>query len=302
MQQELNQVANLALFARIVQTGGISRCAADLGIERTTVSRRLSDLERDLGVQLLIRSPKNLNVTEAGKLCFERCEELLRIARDAQTAATSGNAVVGAEPIVVGAPPDIIDCYLGSKLAQFEAENPKITVQSYPMSCWTKDAFMSVDLMIGWDAPSSADALVRKLVGVEQSVYASPEYLSKRGTVESPQEIRNHTCIVDDARKKNRTWKFDRDLDSCGVLLKSWVEVSGMLEARAATLAGLGLCRLPKYLCERHVTEGRLIPLLAEHTPAARSLLLISPTQGITKPRATTLRLFIESVFSEHAL
>ena len=74
MQGELRQVADLALFAKIVQTGGISRCAADLGMERTTISRRLGALERALGVKLLDRTPKHIAVTDAGRRCGSRAD------------------------------------------------------------------------------------------------------------------------------------------------------------------------------------------------------------------------------------
>ena len=90
MQGELKQVADLALFAKIVQTGGISRCAADLGMERTTISRRLGTLEKTLGVKLLHRSPKHIAVTEAGRRCLEHCELLLESAQIAQSLATIG--------------------------------------------------------------------------------------------------------------------------------------------------------------------------------------------------------------------
>ena len=105
MHGELKQVADLALFAKIVQTGGITRCAADLGLERTTISRRLGSLEQTLGVKLLDRTPKHITVTDAGQRCLEQCEILLESAANAQSLATIGAIVVNNSPIVVGAPP-----------------------------------------------------------------------------------------------------------------------------------------------------------------------------------------------------
>ena len=132
MQGELRQVADMALFAKIVQTGGISRCAEDLGIERTTVSRRLGALEKSLGVRLLDRSPKHLSVTDAGRRCLEQCEMLLESSRNAHSLATSGEIVASSTPLVVGAPPDIIDRYLERLLAEFEELNPGIEVERRP--------------------------------------------------------------------------------------------------------------------------------------------------------------------------
>ncbi len=302
MQEELNQIANLALFAKIVQTGGISRCAADLGLERTTVSRRLGDLERMLGVRLLDRSPRCIAVTEAGKLCFERCEQLLEAAKNAQTVATSGKVAVRAEPITVGAPPDIFEHYLGSKLADFEIANPNVTILCHPISRWTETAFSTVDLMIGWEGPANSDALIRKLAGIEQSVYASPNYVEKHGAPESPQDIKNHPCIVDRSTRTNLIWKFENESETAGVLIKRRIEVSGLLESRASTMAGHGLCRLPNYLCARNVKEGRLVTVLSEYTTPTRALLLINPRAGVAKPRSTTLRIFLETAFVEDPL
>jgi DNA-binding transcriptional LysR family regulator len=302
MQGELNQIANLALFAKIVQTGGISRCAADLGMERTTVSRRLGDLERMLGVKLLDRSPQNTAVTEAGRLCFERCELLLEVAKDAQSVATNGKVVVRAEPILVGAPPDIIEHYLGSKLTEFEVANPNATVMCHPISNWTEATASTADMTIGWERPTNSESVARKLTGVEQSVYASPEYLAKHGSPKNPQDIKNHSCIVDGPPRKNVVWKFESESESGGVLIKRRIEVSGLLEARASTLAGLGLCRLPNYLCEREKKEGRLVALLSEYKTPTRALLLICPRAGAAKPRATMLRLFLETAFEANSM
>ena len=129
MQGELRQVADLALFAKIVQTGGISRCAADLGMERTTISRRLGTLERTLGVKLLDRSPKHIAVTDAGRRCLEQCEQLLESAQNAQSLATIGSIIANTAPIIIGAPPDIIDRYLEPRLSEFEAENSGIRIE-----------------------------------------------------------------------------------------------------------------------------------------------------------------------------
>ena len=67
------------LFAHIVQSGGISRCADMLGMERTTVSRRLKNLEDYLGTPLLIRSPNQMTATRAGRRCFQKCVKILEI-------------------------------------------------------------------------------------------------------------------------------------------------------------------------------------------------------------------------------
>lgn len=99
MYEELKQVADFALFAKIVQTGGISRCARELGMERTSVSRRLKILERNLGVKLLDRTPRIMVLTEAGRRCLKQCEKLLEASQNAYVLATLSQ-VTGWHPIL----------------------------------------------------------------------------------------------------------------------------------------------------------------------------------------------------------
>jgi len=114
------QIANLAVFARAVQHGEISQCASDLGLERTTVSRRLGELGQHLGVIFLNRMPRRLTVIREGEACFEQCEPPLEIASKAQPVAIGKKQTKTAEPIVVGAPLDIIEIILVGLVVDFQ--------------------------------------------------------------------------------------------------------------------------------------------------------------------------------------
>ena len=179
MQGELKQVADLALFAKIVQTGGISRCAADLGMERTTISRRLGSLERALGVRLLDRTPKHIAVTDAGRRCLEQCEILLESAQNAQSLATIGAIIANKTPVVVGAPPDIIDRYLEPRLKSFEADNPGLLIDRKPVTVWTEEAIESVDIGIALAPVNIVGGWTNTIAYVRQSVFASTEYAAE---------------------------------------------------------------------------------------------------------------------------
>jgi DNA-binding transcriptional LysR family regulator len=196
MQGELKQVADLALFAKIVQTGGISRCAADLGMERTTVSRRLGTLERALGVKLLDRTPKHITVTEAGRRCLEQCEQLLESAQNAHSLATIGEPVTNTAPIIIGAPPDIFERYLEPRLSEFEKANPGIRIERQPISIWTEELIETVDLGVALAPVIANSGWTNTIAHVCQSVYASAEYASQRNLIAAPFDLESHDCIV----------------------------------------------------------------------------------------------------------
>jgi DNA-binding transcriptional LysR family regulator len=301
MHGELKQVADLALFAKIVQTGGISKCAADLGMERTTISRRLGSLERQLGVKLLNRTPKHIAVTEAGQRCLEQCEQLLESAQNAQSLATSGAVVADTAPIIIGAPADIIERYLESSLGSYCSDNPRTRVECRPVSVWTEEAVESVDIGIALSPVTVSSAWLNTVTQLRQSVFASPAYVAGHGNVESPFDLEKFDCIVESGDGDRHAWRFDFDERVTTIMVRPKYIVSSLLEAREAALAGLGVCRLPYYLCEAFLRSGRLVNLTAGFESAGRDLIVISPRVRQRKSGTAALRMYLETAFRQRA-
>ncbi len=302
MQGELKQLADLALFAKIVQTGGISRCAADLGMERTTVSRRLGTLERTLGVKLLDRSPRHITVTEAGRRCLEQCEQLLESAKNAQSLATIGSIIANSAPIVVGAPPDIIDRYLEPRLADFEAKSSGIKIERRPISIWTEDAIDSVDLGVTLAPLSVPGGWTNNIACLPQSVVASADYASQHDPIATPFDLESKDCIVEHNDSERHSWCFELDGKITTVTINAKFVVSSLLEAREATLAGFGISRLPQYLCEPYLRSGRLIDLMPGIKLTGRDVVVISPRHSQRKTGTAALRLHLETAFEEQTV
>ncbi len=299
MHGELKQVADLALFAKIVQTGGISRCAADLGMERTTVSRRLGSLERNLGVKLLDRTPKHIAVTDAGRRCLEQCELLLESARNATSLATIGEIVANSSPIVVGAPPDIIERFLDAPLRAFERDNPGLAIDRMPVTTWTDDAVDSVDIGVALAPVTISTGWTNPIGSVRQSVFATPGYAERRPPLNSGFNLEMHDCIVEAADRERHSWRFERGQKVSTVTVKAKHVVASVLEAREATLAGLGISRLPQYLCESYLRSGRLVDLTPDVESAGRDIVMVSPRQNQRKTGTASLRMHLEKAFRE---
>lgn len=301
MQGELKQVADLALFAKIVQTGGISRCAADLGMERTTVSRRLGSLERNLGVKLLDRTPKHIAVTDAGRRCLEQCELLLESARNATSLATMGAIIADTTPIVVGAPPDIIDRFLDMPLGEFASDNPGLAIERMPVTLWTDDAVNAVDIGIALAPVTISGGWSNTIGNVRQSVFASADYAERHAPVNSPFDLEMHDCIVESTDRERHSWRFGRGQKVTTVTVKSKYVVSSLLEAREATLAGLGISLIPTYLCEPYLRSGQLVDLIPDIESKGREVVVISPRQHQRKTGTASLRMHLENAFRKNA-
>ncbi|MCG8369499.1 MAG: LysR family transcriptional regulator [Proteobacteria bacterium] len=297
MNGELKQVADLALFARIVQTGGISRCAEYLGMERTTVSRRLGSLERALGVKLLDRTPRSIAVTDAGRRCLAQCELLLESAQNARSLATLGALSADDAAIVVGAPPDLIDRYIDPHLSAFEAGNPGVRIERHPVTTWDEQAVESVDVGIALAPATVSGGRTSDAGRLRQSVFSSGGYAARHRPLRSLADLARHHAIVEAGETPRETWRFERDGEEVHVALGSTHVVSGLLEAREAVLAGLGIARLPRYLCEPYLYSGRLVDLAPDFESAAREVLVVDPQQRQRKRGLDALRVCLEAVF-----
>ncbi len=294
MQAELKQIADLALFAKIVETGGISRCAKELGMERTTVSRRIRSLEHVLGVSLLDRSNRQVRVTTAGRRCFEHCVEMIEASKTARRVAEDGAYRSSDKPLVVGAPLDMIEKLLRPRLTDFMQGGG--LVELYPVLTWTPSIVATIDIGLLHASEKIAGCWQKKLGAVQQSAYASRDYLQAVGHLSSPSEFEAYDCITDNARLK--AWKFQDDGEALRVAITAKYCVSNLLEAREATEAGLGIAMLPDYMCETKVEEGRLIRLCPDFTAESRDINALNPRTPSLKPRLTSLRYFLEEVLS----
>lgn len=299
IQQDLNHVADLLLFAHIVQSGGISRCADMLGMERTTVSRRLKNLENHLETPLLVRSPNQMTTTKAGRRCFQKCMKILEIVDSVGVGATNNADFPVTASVVVAAPADIVESCLQPKLDAYEKANPDTEIRRQLLSASTIDGDLSlVDLLVTWQTATKIDAQVRKLASVNQSIYASPAFIESNGYPNRPADLHNVKCIVVGSLRDNDIWKFSHHGATHGVKVERHFDAATLFEARAAAIAGIGCCQIPASFGEPFVRCGRLVKVLTNFKTNKRNLVTATPETGPSRRSVTLLRLFLEAAFA----
>ena len=133
---------------------------------------------------------------------------------------------------------------------------------------------------------------------VRQSVYASTDYASQHEPVRTPFDLEKHACIVESADADRHSWRFERSEKVTTVTVNAKFVVANLLEAREAVLAGLGICRLPQYLCEPYLLSGRLVDLTPDIESSGREVVVISPRQRQRKTGTAALRMHLESAFN----
>jgi DNA-binding transcriptional LysR family regulator len=287
-----------AVFAKVGESGSFTRAARELGLSKATVSKQVSQLERDLGVALIARTTRRAGLTEAGERVLRRALRMLE-ERDAahDEAGEARSAPRGR--LKVSAPLSFGVTYLSPAIGDFLAAYPDIQLELA-----LEDR--TVDLIgEGYDAAlrigtlEDSSLIARQIAPVGIDVLASPGYLSVRGTPRRPEDLALHAGLHYTNQAAGNLWRFEGPNGE-----RAQVRVNGPFCANngdllvAAAVAGQGVIIVPRFLSCRAIAEGRLVPILADWKVADLSLHLLSPP-GRSPPRK--LRVFSDFVAERFA-
>lgn len=279
-------------FVRVVEQQSFTGAAKSLNLPKSSVSRRVTELEEELGVQLLHRTTRKLALTEAGRSYYEQAERALsELNAAAETAAGMDTEARGI--VRVTAPVDIGVMGLADIVAEFLREYPEIHVELSVSS-------RVVDLVdegfdIGVRAGKSRDAsLVARRVGnAALGLYASPEYLKTRGRPKTLDDLARHDCVLFRAQHGKAVWKLDGpDGEASSVEVSGRLNVDEMLFVRQAIGVGLGIGLLPTIVIATCARVSSLEPVervLPEFSMGGGAEVSVVTPSGPKRPRRVTL-------------
>jgi DNA-binding transcriptional LysR family regulator len=273
----MDKLTGMAVFARVVEAQSFTAAAGQLGMSKSAVSKTVAALEDRLGARLLNRTTRRLALTEVGRAFYERCVRIVAEAEEAELAVTRLQQVPRGT-LRVNAPVSFGIRHLGPALPDFMARHPELKVDIE-----LTDRF--VDLIEeGWDVAVRIGALpdssliARKLTDNAMVVSAAPAYWARRGRPRVPQDLAQHDCITYTYHANPAEWPF---VDPAG--RRVGVRVGGPLHTNsgdlslAAACAGLGVARLPRFLCGPDLAAGRLEAVLTEAMPAPPGIFALYP-------------------------
>ena len=278
-------------FVRVVEQQSFTSAAKALGLPKSSVSRRVTELEEELGVQLLHRTTRKLALTEAGRSYFEQAERALT---ELQAAAESATGMdTEARGIVrVTAPVDIGVMGLADIVTEFVREYPDIHVE---MSLSSKIVDLVEDgFDIGIRAGKSRDSslVARRLGNAALGLYASPDYLKAHGRPQSLADLANHDCVLFRGKHGKALWRLDGpDGEASSIEVRGRVTVDDMLFVRQAVGTGLGIGLLPTIVIATCKRVGSLDPverILPEFSMGGAEVAVVTPS-GPKRPRRVTL-------------
>lgn len=280
-------------FSRVVEEGTFTAAAEVLGASKSFVSKQVSRLEDRLGVQLLNRTTRQVTVTEAGEQFYERVTSILVEVEDAEAQA----AAVQYTPrgtLRVSIPMSFGLRYLSPLVAEFALDNPMVAfdIDLNDRKVDVVAEGFDVAVRIGQLADSSL--IARKLAPFRLYTVASPEYLSQHGRPEHPSDLGDHDCLLyrNVSASMTHTWTFESDDGR-----KESVRVTGRMlsnageASRDAAVAGLGVTRLPDFLCRDEIASGALVPLLGDWSYHSGAIWALFPHN---RHVSATVRAFVD--------
>jgi len=302
-------IREMAALVATVASGSFSRAARKLGMTPSGVSKLVARLERRLGVQLLARTTRAMQLTQAGAFYHDRAARLLDdiegLERDLE-----GHHRHPRGHLLLTAPTVFGEALIMPVVIAYQRRYPDVTVALELTDRLVDVAGEGFDVAIRMtDRPPEA-FVARKLGDDVRTLCASPGYLRKHRAPATPDDLAHHRCITFVMPSGPNPWYLRRTLDGPiePVLGARSLELNNTAAVHQAVLAGLGIADLPIYLVEDELAAGRLVSLLAPYVPVRRTIYAIylasrlvpAKTRAFLKVLATSFRSRRATVDDDH--
>jgi DNA-binding transcriptional LysR family regulator len=288
---------DILTFIQVVEAGSLTAAAARLNVSKSVISKRVSDLEAALDVELFRRSTHHLKPTESGEAFYERMVPLIQEIRDtAERVGRRQQALRGRMRITT--PMSFGTMYLGPVFADFARQHPDLELAiDYEdrMVDLVRNGY-DVGIRIGHLKDSSL--IARKLCDCTRGIYCSPGYAEAHGLPNIIDELTAHACIDYAHVHTSQFWQFESGKPGrkpISVLMRSRIVVNNGEAMRDMAIAGLGIINMPYFLVAEPVRAGKLIPVLPELKPVPYTVSAVYPP---TRHLSTKVRTFIDFLVS----
>jgi DNA-binding transcriptional LysR family regulator len=272
----------MVVFARVVQAGSFTTAAAELGMPKSTVSRKVSELEARLKSRLLQRTTRKLSLTDVGRTYYDYCARIVADVEDAERAVSSlQDTPRGLLRVTTG----IGIGFLGPIVSDFLKRYPEVRLELYCTGRIVDLIEERFDVAIRAGVLADSTLVARALGGVKWFFVATPAYLKKRGRPKSPDDLKAHECLLFGAGQNATTLRLQKGAQASQVTL-SWRMLVGDMEIlRTSALAGFGIAFLPAFMCIEDLRARRLERVLRGWESPPTPMNAVYPTARYVSPK-----------------
>jgi DNA-binding transcriptional LysR family regulator len=286
----MDKLSSLRAFVKVVELGSFSEAGRQLRLSRSAISKYVSDLEQDLGVQLLNRTTRHASPNENGQAYFERALGILA-ELDAADHAVSRAQATPRGLLRVNAPMSFGTLQLGPAIADFMALYPELRIYLVLSDEQIDPVQGGYDVTLRIADLESSSLIARKILAIDRAICAAPDYLEEHGTPKHPNELRSHALLTYGFLLTGNQWKLTSP-DGDHWVQPEWTLCANNAEVlRDAAIAGRGIALLPTFIAGDALREGALQRFLEGYQAPPLHLYAIYPP---TRHLAVKVRLFID--------
>ncbi|MCL6324592.1 LysR family transcriptional regulator [Pectobacterium polaris] len=289
------QLQDMALFALVAECGSFTLAARKAGLAKSSLSLRISQLEQQIGLRLLNRTTRQLNLTFAGERYLIHCQEMLQASERADLAVQRLRDNPSGR-LRITSPAGLGSTLLARLTAEFQQRFPAVSLDvliSDDVIDLVQEGF---DVAFRTGKPHDSSLIGRSLGQTPRYLLASPDYLARHSALLHPQQLQQHRCIAHHAWTE---WLLHRGSELYRWLLPDSHITDNLLYARECAIAGAGITLLPDFLCLDEAVSGKLVRVLPDWKVEANELYLVYPSRKLNSP---ALACFIDFVLQHHAL
>lgn len=260
------ELSSLQAFVKVVQTGSFTRAADALHTQKAHLSRVVSQLERELGVRLLERTTRALSLTEVGREFFERAVGILASVEDAQRVVQKAQGEPrGTLRLTCGVEFGMIA--VSGWIDRYLQRYPQVRVEADLTGRIVDIVHEGFDLAVRVGPLADSTLAARRLGDLAYGLFASPDYLTRRGAPKQPGDLTTHDVLAFAGGSHQATWTLSLGDRQERVVLQPRLKASNVFVVRDAAIAGLGVAQLPLIVASASVEAGQLRALLPDWSP-----------------------------------
>lgn len=283
-----------AVFVRVVQAGSFSAAGRQLGLPTSTVSTRVSRLEKRLGVTLLQRTTRRLHLTEAGTLYYAQAAQGLAYLLEAEAALDEARQ----QPqgvLRVTAPADLGDALLAGLVRRVQTAYPRLALEMLLTDRYIDLVADGIDVAIRTGELRDSTLIAKSLGTIQWALFASPHYLQQAPALETPQQLHAHPCLQFTPMGREQ-WVLSQGTTTVRIPLLAQTLVNSIGVVKAMAESGQGVALLPTFICQSPHVRSQLVRVLPAWQGQADAVHLVYPQQRFMPPK---LRAFIELALAE---
>jgi DNA-binding transcriptional LysR family regulator len=288
----MTDLNNILIFVKVAQFESISRAARSLGMPISTVSRRLSVLESELGVTLLRRTTRRVTLTAQGREYFNQCQEPLSLLRDAERVLIQGQRepegmLKISVPVILGQAPFL------EFISGFIKAHARIRVDLFITNLFLDLVAENIDVAIRFGELRDSSIVATKIGKSIRYLVAAPGYLKGRIPPAEPEDLKMHDCVVLDGKNNETDW------DLLNGRRKLRIHVSGRVSSRdfnsvsTFVYRGHGIGLLPSTYCDEQLAKGGLVRLMPKWSSPPIPVFAVYPSRRFLPSR---LNVFLQAL------